>query len=158
MSLCSLVKSPNPNFSVGLYVLEDCCKVLTQILFFSRLSRLSFLSVFTEGCYSSLIIIVALLWTCSNSSMSFLCCGVLKLNSTSGRVTREQNREELLPPSAYLSHFFCCGLGYTWLFQLQVHTAGSYSVIYSLTTPSPQLEYSLSTHCPACICACTWPL
>ena len=45
-------------------------------LLLSRLKRPSSLSLTSKGrCSSSLIIFEALLWTHSNSSMSFMCCG-----------------------------------------------------------------------------------
>ena len=68
-------------------------------LLFFRLNKPSFLSLSLQrSCSSLLIILVALLWTLSNSSLSFLYWGPTPRCSTPNGASQGQRREGQSPP------------------------------------------------------------
>ena len=114
------------------------------------------------------IILVALLWTHSNISMSFLSWGPQGWTQTQSGVSQEQSREREPPRLTCWPCFFWWSPGYGCLSRVQVHIARSCWASRQpvCSSPSPQ-GCSQSILHPACICAwdcpnsgaghCTWP-
>jgi len=108
-----------------------------------------------ENCSSPLIIFVALLWICSNSSASSYAGGPRPGHSTPDGASQEQSRGKQFCLSPCWMHLFCCSPGYCWPSGLQKHTAGSCPASHPPQAPHPSPQ-----HCSQWVllpvCAHTW--
>jgi len=75
LSLHAFAKSPSPPCFPGPFRCWKAAVSFPQSLLFSRLNSPNSLCLSSQESYSSpLTVFVALLWTCSNRFISFLCC------------------------------------------------------------------------------------
>jgi len=127
------------------------------------------LSIFLHSRNSStLIIFVALLWTPSRSSTSFLSCGPQAWTQHFRWGLKKAGELRAIISSSCCPSFFWCSPEYCWASGLQVHTDGSFPDSHSSGLPSPSLQgcfqrvpVSACTHIGDCLnpkgTLGTWP-
>jgi len=143
------LRSPSPAFLWVPFRYRKITIRSSQSLLFSRLKSLSSLSLLSQGtCSSPLIIFLTLVWTCSNSPMSFLCWEPWNWAQYSRWGLM---RAEWRGLTCWL-HFPWCNLGYSQPSGLQERIVGSCWIFHQLTTPNPSPQScSQAVHCPICV-------
>ena len=107
-------------------------------LLFYKLNKPSSLNLSSqERCCSPLTILVALLWTRSKSSMSFVYRGPRPGRSTADGASQEPRKGAQSPPSPCRPPLFECSPEHSWPSGLQAHTAGSHPVSRPPGPPIP---------------------
>lgn len=160
MSLLFLYISP-------LQVLECCTEVLLE-------SSPSWTSppppnlLSWTKCSGLLIILMTLLWTCSNSCTNSSCwCGPRPRHITPSGASQRQTREGQLPPSPSWPLLLWWSSRYCWPSRLQQHTSGSCPAFCKSRWLSPALQVCSQQILLACTyvwdcpipsaAPCTWP-